>query len=654
MPIMNCSGPPCLRQPKKLCRVVSVTGASLVVMLAIFHNRAHAQKPARIEPIVVSASRIPTPAAETPGSTTVIAREQIEARQPISTIDLLRQIPGLHIDQPGGRGSVSSVYIRGGDPNFTLVLIDGVKVNDPTNTRGGSFDFSTLDIGSIERVEIVRGPLSSIYGSDAMGGVINIVTRRGTAEPEYSVEGGGGRHGYYRTALEARGPLGTADYAVNAAYIDAGSPVKGSAFTSKSFTASVNIPPSDTTSLRLMSRYVDNDSEAFPDDSGGPDFAVLRDVDDRNSQELTAAAQFDHEISPEWTYTLKASYYKRQEDTSSPGVAPGVRDPVGIPANSSDNSFRRTRFVASSLISPAESVRVTVGFDAQFEEGSRDSVLFVGGAPVPSRFELDRTIYAPFLEAQYSSPIGLTILGGVRIDFPDDFDPEVSPRVGTLYRIKSTQTTIKANWGEGFKLPSFFALGDPIVGNPDLKPETSESFDVGVVQDLWATGAHISVTVFHSRFFNVVDFDEGPPPRLVNRSEVTAKGIELGLDVQPIDTLRIDAHLTYTETDIKGTNEELRNRPQWRGGINTVWRPKTDLVLNLGMLYVGEVLDSSIPTGDRTLGDYVRVDVAATWTPTPHWRISVAVDNLFDTDYEEAVGFPAPGITPRVAVRLSF
>ncbi|MFQ5882793.1 MAG: TonB-dependent receptor [Candidatus Methylomirabilales bacterium] len=623
-------------------------------MSATFDNSARAQNLVTTEPIVVSASRMPTPLAETPGSITVIPREQIEAREPISTIDLLRQIPGLHIDQPGGRGSVSSVYIRGSDPNFTLVLIDGVKVNDPTNSRGGSFDFSTLDVGSVERVEIVSGPLSSVYGSDAMGGVINIVTRQGTAEPEFSVEAEGGRHGYYRTAFEARGPLGTGDYALNAAYVDNGSPVEGSAFISKSFNASVNIPPSDTTWLRLVSRYADSNSKTFPDDSGGPDFAVLRDVDERDMQELTAAAEFGHEIFPGWEYSLKASYYDRQEDISSPGVAPGVRDPAGIPPNSSDNSFRRTNLVVSSLISLAEALRVTVGFDAQFEEGSSDSVLFFGSVPVPSRFELDRTVYAPFLEAQYSWPIGLMIQGGLRIDYPDDFDSEVSPRVGALYRIKSIQTTIKANWGEGFKLPSFFALGDPIVGNPDLRPETSESFDLGVVQDLWAKRANISATIFHSRFFNVVDLDEGPPPRLVNRSEVTAKGIELGLDVQPTDNLWINAHLTYTETDIKGTDEELRNRPEWRGGINARWRPKTDLVLNLGILYIGDVFDSSIATGDRTLDDYLRVDVAATWTPVPNWRISVAVDNLFNTDYEEAVGFPAPGITPRIVARLTF
>jgi len=175
-----------------------------------------------------------------------------------------------------------------------------------------------------------------------------------------------------------------------------------------------------------------------------------------------------------------------------------------------------------------------------------------------------------------------------------------------------------------------------------------------MAQDLWGGRATLSATLFHSRFFDLIDLDEGPPPRLVNRSEVTARGIELGLDLRPTDTLGITAHLTYTDTDIKGTDQELRNRPEWRGGLQAGWRPKATLQVQLGILYVGEVPDSSIPTADRTLDDYVRVDVAATWAPHPNWRLSIAVDNLFDADYEEAVGFPAPGITPRIAAHLTF
>ena len=158
--------------------------------------------------LVVSASQIPTRLQDTPVNATIITRAEIEARQPVDVVDLLRQVGGAHIVQPGGPGGVSSIYIRAGEANFAVVLIDGVKVNDPTNSRGGSYDFSTLDIAAIERIEIVRGPLSTVYGSDAMGGAINIITREGTAETQVGLHGAVGRFDYYRTGVEARGPLG--------------------------------------------------------------------------------------------------------------------------------------------------------------------------------------------------------------------------------------------------------------------------------------------------------------------------------------------------------------------------------------------------------------------------------------------------------------
>ena len=151
---------------------------TLSVWLALAGNasgQSEASKepaPIELEPIVITGTFMPTDLAQGTASATVITTEQIEGKQASSVTELLRNLPGVHIDQAGGRGSVSSVYLRGGDPNHTIVLIDGVRVNDPTNSRGGSFDFSTLNVDSIERIEIVRGPLSSVYGSDAMMGVM--------------------------------------------------------------------------------------------------------------------------------------------------------------------------------------------------------------------------------------------------------------------------------------------------------------------------------------------------------------------------------------------------------------------------------------------------------------------------------------------------
>src|SRR5262245_11887033 len=172
---------------------------------AVGQDRASTEPALTMEPVVVTATVAPTPLGRTTAPVTVISREQIAAQQVESVTELLRQVPGVHIDQAGARGSVSSVYTRGSDPNFTAVLIDGIKVNDPTNSRGGSFDFSTLSTDNIERIEIVRGPLSAVYGSDALGGVINIITRRGAGAPSASAEMAAGRFDHYRALLQTGG-----------------------------------------------------------------------------------------------------------------------------------------------------------------------------------------------------------------------------------------------------------------------------------------------------------------------------------------------------------------------------------------------------------------------------------------------------------------
>jgi outer membrane cobalamin receptor len=177
--------------------------------------------------------------------------------------------------------------------------------------------------------------------------------------------------------------------------------------------------------------------------------------------------------------------------------------------------------------------------------------------------------------------------------------------------------------------------------------------DAGITQTFWEKRATISVTYFYNEFTDLIDFDE-VLNLLVNRSKVTTEGVEMSLNLAPLSQLNFLAHLTYVKSDIKGTNEPLRNRPEWRGGFSIRWRPLTQLDVLLKALFVGEVQDSSIPTGDVTLDPYARVDLAVNWSVTSAVAVLLAVENLFDADYEEFVGFPAPGINPRLGVRVRF
>ncbi len=607
-----------------------------------------------LEPVVVTATLTPVEPTQVSSSVTVISREQIEAAQARNMTDLLRRVPGVHIDQPGGRGSVSSVYVRGGDPNFTLVLLDGVRVNDPTNTRGGSFDFATLDIDNIQRIEIVRGPVSVVYGAGAISGVINIITRSGGKPSAEEAEFWAGSSGYGRVLLRAKGAYGESDYALSVSSTNNGDPVPGSAFRGKAFNANVSHVISNVMEVRSTVYVADSHLESFPEDSGGPEFAVLREVDERDSDELALGVNYQHVPSDRWSYDIGLRFFDGRGDIESPGVAPGLRDPFGIPPNTSDSRYRHTSLIMRNRLMISERFQLAFGAELETEKGESDGALIIGGVPMPTGSDQRRDSNAAFIEARHRFSTGVSLQAGVRVDRPEDFSSETSARIGIAYTSPSSKKTLYANWGEGFKLPSFFALGNPIVGNPNLKPETSRSTEFGLRMPIGGNGASADISLFSSVIDDAVDFDEGPPPILVNRSEITLRGLEAGITIKPSVQTDLSAQVTYVDTDIRGTKEELRNRPEWRASSALRWRPRTFLDLQFSLLYVGEVRDSSIPTGDRDLDDYLRADLVAIWRTGDKWRYMLAIDNLFDADYEEAIGFPAPGIRLRLGARASF
>lgn len=606
-----------------------------------------------LDPVVVTATATPTKLSNITASVTIITQEEIEARHADNLVELLQQVPGVYADQPGSRGGLSSVYIRGGDPNFTLILIDGIKVNDPTNNRGGSFDLSTMSTDSIERIEIVRGPLSALYGSDAISGVINIITKQGKAKPIINSELSFGRFGQFQALAQANGSKGITEFSISASYIDEGEPVEGSKFKSPTFNSNLGLILPGDIEVNSTFQYSHIDSSSFPDDSGGPEFAVIRSVEESNVDQFTLGINVNHTPLSWWEYTFKFGFYNSEEEISSPGVAPGIRDPFGIPPSRTDNDFSRYEFTLLNGFSLYEDVKFVLGLDLEFEDGLSQGLLF-GEFPTRTTFKLDRYILSPLVELQLSFIPNFLLHVGAREDFPEGFDSVFSPGVGGSYKIEAINTILRCNWGEGFKLPSFFALGNPIVGNPGLEPERSQSFDIGVTQNFWGDRFSGTVTYFYNEFKDLIDFEEGPPPRLVNRSKVISQGFEMILNIQPWEILRLRSQLTYDNTYIKGTDEELRNRPEWWGGFSIWFKPLKAIDINLNALFVGKVLDSSIPTGDVELDPYSRFDLALTWKPQSNLKFYLAVENLFDEDYEQFVGFPAPGITPRIGIQARF
>jgi len=606
------------------------------------------------EEIVVTASQTPLERANVTSSVSVLDEGEIVLRKYDNVPELLRHVPGVHIEQAGSRGSRSSIYLRGLDPNQTVILLDGIPLNDPNNNLGGSFDLSTLDTDNVERIEVVRGPLSAVHGSNALAGAVNVISKDGRAGDALVLDASGGRYGYGRGLAAVRGQRGIFDASVSGSFVDDGQAESEGSYRAGALHSSFGVELPADADLRASLHFVDSRSRAFPEASGGEEFAVIRERDEREAYELAAGLVLDQQVSEEIDYAVGVSYYRRREERRSPAVAPPPGNPfAAVPAQRANDLLYRTRLHANGTLEPLPGLSLTAGGDVSFESGNSVSELDFGFGGMPGSYHDDRVVGGPFLEGVFEHELGITLQAGVRADFGDDTDTEWTPRVGASLRVPETPLAVRGSWGRGFKLPAFFSLSDPLIGNDDLDAEKSEGWDVGVDADLWDDRIRLSVTYFEIRVRDLIDFDFATF-QLVNRDEVTSKGVEVGFQADLPFDLGVSASLTRARTNIRNSSEPLRRRPSWRASGGLSWAPHERVSVGFDAVWVGSVHDESNPTGPVKLGDYVRFDARG---DVRVWRgvsVYLAIDNVFDANYDEAVGVPAMGIRPRAGVRAVF
>lgn len=341
---------------------------------------------------------------------------------PGTGVDLFRQIPGLQIDQLGGPGGLSSVYIRGSDPNHVLVLIDGVRVNDPTNSRGGGFNLSGLDPSQIERIEVLRGAGSSVYGADAMGGVINIITRPSVSGPSAGASYGG--LGY--RVLRASTSIGES-FSANASTLRDGREADGSALQLTRVGVSATLGTSPGGSITFDAKYGQRKSSSFPDDSGGLLLASRRILErhDGDDSHLGARGQWAFEA---WTLNAAATRYAHAEDAISPGVAPGARNPLGVPASTSHTDFTRGNVLVNAVFHLPSGSELAVGGEYQRERGVSQVLYSLFGASIPVAFDLGRITRPTFAELKWLATSDLVVRACLRRDAVSDNGPNEPQR----------------------------------------------------------------------------------------------------------------------------------------------------------------------------------------------------------------------------------
>lgn len=615
-------------------------------MLATATATATAQAQQPVENVLVTGSY--SPQAALTAAASVIDAAQIEALNKRTVAGLLKTLSGVLVEEQGGPGGLTAVSIRGGEANFTLVLLDGVPVNDPTNTRGGGFDFSDLNTAMIDRIEVVRGAQSSIYGSDALAGVINIITRRPDEGHRQSLSTEVGQDDFYNVGASARGRAGDFDYSLELATRDDGDPVPGSERETDSANVRLGWAPVPGQELTASWRYLDGDRSSYPEQSGGPEFAVTDDLDSGNYDESVFALSWLAQTGQYWQSRVSASYFERNEDYTSPGIPPYLE----VPPNGADTEFSREELRWVNTLALGADYEVNLGAEYRNEDGQSDGYVDYFGFRNPTDFELDRDTTAVFGGVNGKVLDGVLIQASLRYDDPDGFDSETTWRAGASYPV-GAGLSLHANWGEAYKLPSFFALGNALVGNPDLEPEQAQGWDAGLA---WETDKlRLQGTYFFNDFEDLIDFDD-ETFRNVNRKNVETSGVELQARWRVRAGVDLLAQSTYTDIDLKGEDTVLTGRPEWTAGLVATWRVTERWDTALDYRYTGEQWSVTRYTGEEVteeLDDYHRVDWVLRWRPAAAWQLQLSVDNLLDEGYETSVGFIAPERSVRFGIRYT-
>lgn len=618
------------------------------------------EEPLELGQVVVTATKTEVPLKNVAASVTVITKEEIEARQVTEVLQLLREVPGLNVTQAGSRGGTVTVFPRGGNSNFNLVLIDGIKVND----AGGFINFNDLTTDNIERIEIIRGPHSALYGADAMGSVIQIFTKKGTGAPRVEASFAGGNLNTFEERLSLSGGLGRLGYSFGFGNTDTDGNLKiNNVFREKTLSGRLDYAIDKAVDLSVVARYSDSLFE-FPTGGAGDRFGPLDLHQSSDQQRLLLSGKASHFLTPWWQQTLQLGFYRRNFNFDDP-LDPGI----DFSELHSRNEERRVSLdyfwnLSAPTVLDLSSL-ITAGFAYERSEFEQRTV--ISDSPFASSDSKadGRDNRGFYLQGQLDWRKRLFVTGGFRVDDNSTFGTEVTPRFSAAYVVPVTETKIRGSYGEGIKEPTFiqnFGTGSPfVVGNPNLRPERSRSWEVGLDQPLLKGLAELSVTYFNNRFKDLIAF-VGGSPSFENVQKAKAEGVEVAARIRAGYGLTIAGTYTFLSTkvlenDIGGTElivgDPLVRRPKHTGSLTLdhVWdRLRTNLTAN----FIGDQLDldfRSFPAPRVTLPGYTTVDVAASYLllrDRLHLRELTAfgkILNLFDEGYEQVFGFSAPRIT---------
>lgn len=603
------------------------------------------------ENVIVTANAQPLEVSQTPAPVDLIAREEIDQRQTVLLPDLLATQPGIAITRTGTVGGLTTVFLDGGNSSFTKVLVDGTPINLP----GGDVDFSNLTLDNVDKVEIVHGAESALYGTDAMSGVIQIFTHRGTTRiPEANLFVEGGSFSSVRGGAQFSGALAGFDYSASGSYFHTDGQGVNDADLIRSYTGNIGYSFSDSNQIRLSVRS--NSSFA-----GTPGQTLLLPADPSafyGLQQLSANLSWSFQSGAHWSHRVSATEARYFSNSGFP------------PFGNALNQANRAGGWAQSTYSFQQGA-FTAGYQYEIENATSSGFGFVHG---------HRNNQGGFLDGRWSPISRLTLSAGARAEDNTSFGTRVVPRAGAVFGVRYAKgfwgdTRARVSYGQGIEEPTILESfnTDPCsLGNPNLRPQRSRTFNVGVDQYLADDRFRISATYFADRFRDLIAFVVVPQAgcpfgdtQVLNTDLSRARGVNFSAAMRLLRWLSLHGNYSLDDTRVLRSStastgfqvpgEHLLRRPVNSGNV---WLSANygRFNFNVNAYFTGVRTDSDFDGFGLTRNPgYARFDIASSYGIGHGFSLYMRATNLFDKQYQDAIGFPALGRDVRVGMnyRLS-
>jgi vitamin B12 transporter len=581
------------------------------------------------EPIVITATRTDIPLDQAPASTSVVTSQDIEEKQIERVADALREVPGLSVVQSGAPGQLTSVFTRGLRSEHTQVLLDGIPINQGLQ---GAFNFADLTVDDLDRIEVVRGPQSTLYGPRALAGAIQIFTKRGEGNPTFMFSAEGGSYGTFREAFESEGKIEQLDYSLGFSRLDTDNARSNNQYRLTSAIADIGWSPDATLRIGSLITYSLADI-GLPNTISDP-----KPLDNFLTERWLIGPHIDWRPVDWWNHRLIVSYdHERQlNDPNQDGFVGPTRA-----------LFERTQVDYQNDLRATSWLTITTGFFySRLNAGQERPFVSQDFGPQP-RFVNDHTDETGIFAQLALTPCeNLIFVSGGRFDHFNQFGDVWTWREAGSYLIRKSDTTLHASVATGFSPPS---SQDKIFGmNFGLEPERDLGWDAGIEQRFWNKRITLGATYFHNELSNVIGFNG--LFETLNLGKARTQGIECEVRARPFDELELIATYTYLDAEKLGAADvsqppgaRLPRRPRHEAYVSAsyLWWKKLRTTLSAKWVNAREELNFGGPNFD--IEDYSFVNFAAEYEINAHLSVFGRIDNLTNEHYAEVFGFPALG-----------